>query len=416
MYVSLTWLIQSGPDVVWSQAHLYFYNDFLLNSPTPRCEAGLFSFILQWNCDKFQRNRDNPVQYHAVFGSRLLIDMSQKSIFLVGAPLSSNLDWDTDELLNVPIPPFHDEKVVGSAHQLPLDQPPVKWRLLRPSTEKLGESYAAYEGPEDPAFLISHQLAVMGEASTETSADRILSQFYDHSFTVHETSEVSSSTDMADSGHESSLEGNGTTIIRLENEDVPPSPHALHIPGPLSELQELPTAKYLQSIAPQTMTVNLIAGILAIHPPRRVVTRQWKTELDIIELVVGDETRAGFGVTCWTKPDKSAKTRETDRLGQSLASLRPHDIVLFRTIGLSTFQDRVYGQSLRGGITTVELLHRKPLDMTDAVGFYQGRISSDSGDQPLLKVCRVRNWMLRFVADAAGGGVSSPRGLPPDTQ
>lgn len=342
--------------------------------------------------------------------------MSLNNIFLVGAPLSSTLNWDTDELLNVPIPPFHDEKVEGSANQPSLDHPPVKWRLLRPSTEKLGESYAAYEGPEDPAFFISHRLAVKGEASTETSADHILSQFYNHSFTVHETSDVSSSTEVADSGQEGSLEDSATTIIRLENEDVAPSPYALHISGPLSELQNLPTAKYLQSIAPQTMTVNLIAGILAIHPPRRVGTRQWKTELDIIELVVGDETRAGFGVTCWIKPGKSAKTSETDRLGQSLASLRPHDIVLFRTIGLSTFQDRVYGQSLRGGMTTVELLHRKPLDMTDAVGFYQGRISGDSGDQPLLKVRRVRNWMLRFVADAAGGGASSPRGLPPDTQ
>jgi hypothetical protein len=328
-----------------------------------------------------------------------------RNIFLVGAPLSASLDWETDELLNTPIPPFHDENM-QSSRQLSFDQSPARWRVLRAPTDKLGESYASYQGHEDPAFFVSHQVAV----PEESLADSILSQFYDHSFAVHETSEVSASdVYVADSTQESSLEDSSIGL----DEDVPRS---LHIPGPLSDLQELPTARYLQSIVPQTMTVNLIVVILAIHPPRRVITRQWNTELDIFEFVVGDETRAGFGVNFWVKPHKFAKNNETDRLGRSLASLRPHDIVLFRTVGLSTFQDRVYGQSLRRGITTVELLHRKPVDVTDAVGFYQGNHFQGSGDQPLSKVRRVRNWMLRFVMDTAGGEISVPRGLPPDTQ
>jgi len=344
--------------------------------------------------------------------------MSRKKIFLMGAPLSASLDWDTDELLNTPIHPFHGENTESPDHHLSMDQSLVKWRVLRAPTDKLGESYASYQGHEDPAFFISHQLAVAASAPTENLEDSILTQFYDHSFAIHETCEVSSSdVDLANSTQESSLgEDSGMTTIRLDNEDVSRSARTLHIPGPLSDLQGLPTARYLQSIAPQTMTVNLIVGILAVHPPRRVVTRQWKTELDLFELVVGDETRAGFGVNFWIKPDKPAKNSETDRLGRSLAYLRPHDIVLFRTVGLSTFQDRVYGQSLRRGMTTVELLHRKPVDVTDAVGFYQGRIHGSSEDQPLLKVRRVRNWMLRFVTDTAGGETSSPRGLPPDTQ
>jgi hypothetical protein len=347
--------------------------------------------------------------------------MSRKIIFLVGAPLSSSLDWDADELLNTPIPPFHGS-TSSPGQQLSLDQPPVRWRLLRsPSVHKLDENYALYQGYEDPAFFISYQLAAATDALQKNPEDSILSQFYNHSFAVHETSEVNSSgVYIADSTQESSLGEDSvmTSSTGLDKADISRSPRMLHVPGPLSNLHNLPTAQYIQSIAPQTMTVNLIVGVLAVHPPRRIVTRQWKTELDIVELVVGDETKAGFGVNFWLKPEKpsAAKNSEADRLGRSLAALRPRDIVLLRTVGLSTFQNRVYGQSLRRGMTTVELLHRQAVDMTDAVGFYQDRILEDSSqdDQPILKTRRVRNWMFQFVTDSAG--MSHPRGLPPDTQ
>ncbi|KAJ5505839.1 hypothetical protein N7453_004796 [Penicillium expansum] len=324
------------------------------------------------------------------------IDMPQKYIFLVGAPLSSSLNWDTDELLNTPIPPFH-ENTKSPEQQPSLDQPTARWRVLRSSVDKLGDDYDSFQRYDDPAFFISHQLAVATDALQGPSEDSIL-QFYDHSFAIHETSEVASSdVYVADSTQQSSLgEDNGlASFTGLDKPDTPRSPRILHIPGPLSNLQDLPTARYIQSIAPQTMTVNMIVG-----------------------LVVGDETRAGFGVSFWLKPEKptAAKNNEADRLGRSLASLRPRDIVLLRTVGLSTFQDRVYGQSLRRGMTTVELLHRQPVDVTDAVGFYQGRIQAGGSqdDQPVLKARRVRNWMLQFVTDSVG--MSHPRGLPPDTQ
>ncbi|KAJ5972252.1 uncharacterized protein N7479_002170 [Penicillium vulpinum] len=345
--------------------------------------------------------------------------MSRKTIFLVGAPLSANLNWDTDELLSRPIPPFH-ESTKSPEQQLSLDQPPVRWRVLRsPSADKPGDNYDSFQSYEDPAFFISHQLAFATD-TTNPQEDSIL-QFYDHSFAIHETSEIAGSDGyVTDSTQESSLGEDrvSDSSTWLNKPDTARSPRILHIPGPLSNLEDLPTARYIQSIAPQTMTVNMIVGVLAVHPPRRIVTRQWKTELDLIELVVGDETRAGFGVNFWLKPEKptAAKNNEADRLGRSPASLRPRDIILLQTVGLSTFQDRVYGQSLRRGMTTVELLHRQPVDVTDAVGFYQSRIQEGSShdDQPVLKAGRVRNWMLRFVTDSVG--MSHPRGLPPDTQ
>ncbi|CAP97893.1 Pc22g06050 [Penicillium rubens Wisconsin 54-1255] len=320
--------------------------------------------------------------------------MSRKNIFLVGAPLSANLNWDTDKLLNKPMPPFQ-ENPSSPEQQLSLEQPPVRWRVLRSSVDKLGDNYDSFQGYEDPAFFISHQLAIAVDATdaTQEQSDDSILQFYDHSFAIHETSEVAGSdVYVTDSTQDSSLGEDSmlASFTRLDNQT--PQGH--------------------------------LASCISLDPSAicktfpRPVTRQWKTELDLIELVVGDETRAGFAVNFWLKPEKptAAKNNEADRLRRSLASIRPRDIVLLRTVGLSTFQDRVYGQSLRRGMTTVELLHRQPVDVTDAVGFYQGRIEEGSShdDQPVLKVRRVRNWMLRFVTNSVG--MSHPRGLPPDTQ
>ncbi|KAJ5905576.1 uncharacterized protein N7473_002492 [Penicillium subrubescens] len=361
--------------------------------------------------------------------------MALKTIFLMGAPLPSSLDWENDELLNSPIQPFsstdtiheHDTSIVQSGD-------PIKWRVLQPPlTEHPTGYHEYYRGPEDPSFLTTHKLV---EADNESmKEDSILSEFYDHSFVVHETSEIST-TGLQD--EESTQESEpalacidaaatGTTA-EVNNHELPRS---LQISGPIRDLQHLPTASYLQSIAPQTMTVNLIVGIIAIHPPRRVVTRQWKTELDIIELIVGDENRTGFGVNIWLPASTSisCKTQEADRLSRSLATLRPRDIILLRTVGLSSFRDQVYGQSLRGGMTKVDLLYRQPVDVTDTVGFYKSGLRrnspQDHADLPLQKTRRVREWIVQFVGatDEAGGGPSrmsqTQRGhqrLPPDTQ
>jgi len=342
--------------------------------------------------------------------------MPQKTIFLMGAPLPGHLDWDNDELFDKPIPPFQDSQTTDENHSS-TNQQSVKWRVLQPlENEQLNDYHAFYYGPDDQYFLTTRQLATMEDAST-TEEDSVLSQFYDHSFAVHQAPDVSiSGLSEDDSTQEDGLEDTreATTIIFPQGDRSESSP-PVRFPSTVSNLQDIPTARYLQSTIPQTMTVNLIVGILAIHPPRRIVTRQWKKEFNIIELVVGDETRTGFGVNLWLPADNQTKTQEIDHLGRSLAALRPRDIVLLQTVGLSTFQDRVYGQSLRG-MTKVNLLHRWSVDATDAGGHqHQGR--------PLQKLQRVREWVLHFMGtDAVGGTMSgmpeTQRGhrLPPDTQ
>lgn len=183
------------------------------------------------------------------------------------------------------------------------------------------------------------------------------------------------------------------------------------------------------------MTVNLIVGIIPVQAPRRVVTRQWKRELDLVEMVVGDETRTGFGVTFWLPPSprrSGENCNDMDELGRSLDSLRPRDIILLRMVGLSSFQERVHKQSLRKGVTQVNLLYRKRADITDRGGIYGVRhLNANRDDIDLMvdKVRRLREWIQRFVGavtapePAGGDGSARMRAvkggqalLPPDTQ
>lgn len=347
-----------------------------------------------------------------------------KVILLMGAPTSQSLHWNEDELLNTAIPPFHNP---GSHHQehWPFSaNHPVRWQLLQGQNAE----------PELDPNCATGFFTTEGLTVAAGEEDSVLSQFYDHSFTVHETSEVS--LPIPCSGNSSSQESSATSSAISSSRRDGSGPASLHIQGQISDLQDIPSAGYLRSIVPQTVTVTLVVGIITVQPPRRIVTRQWKRELDIVEMVVGDETRTGFGITFWLSPEPQNESggvgsTKYDELGQSLASLRPRDIVLLRMVGLSSFQERVYGQSLRKGVTQVDLLHRRRVDATDAGGLYGLRrlnAGQDEQDPVVIKVRRVREWIQRFVGAApepAGGDMAAgmcpmKRGrtllLPPDTQ
>lgn len=369
-------------------------------------------------------------------------EMPRKTIFLMGAPLPTHLDWANDELLQAPLPPFQQAAVTGeNSTLLPHYHRPVKWRILQPLETERAHDYQPdfYYGPGDANFLTTNQL-VTSDSQSSYEDDSILSQFYDHSFAVHERSEISASalpegdtTQMSEMGLESLLvpsavcRKKGAMEEAHETVSQVPATVTLRVPGKLTDLKDIPTARYLQSIAPQTMTVNLIVGIIAIRPPRRIITRLWKTEYDLVELVVGDETRTGFGVNFWLSPERTSDTKMqgVDCLRRSLATLRPQDIVLLQTIGLSSFQERVYGQSLRKGMTKVDLLHRRLVDATDTGGFYQGKVPAKGSSGDLSQKARkVHDWVSHFVVATEGSGSDllrkaqakcGPR-LPPNTQ
>ncbi|KAL4798643.1 hypothetical protein BDV19DRAFT_386124 [Aspergillus venezuelensis] len=357
--------------------------------------------------------------------------MSSRTIFLVGAPTFSTLQWEENGLLSEPVPPFQDSGIQHETPRMLHEDDTVKWRLLPGSiVSETPRSKCSAGIAARAQFLTTHDLATSFGRQEPNRDDTELSQFYDHSFTVHEISEISAQ--CAPSGV-STLDSNpdtectGTSFATNEDGEVPIA--RPHIQGGITDLQDIPNSTYLNSIVPQTMTVNLIATIIAVRPPRRIVTRQWKRELDLVEAVVGDETRTGFGVTFWLPPfDDKTSTRKSgnaagDELRRSLMQLRPRDIVLLRTVGLSCFRERVYGQSLRQGLTKIDLLHRQQIDATDTSGIYQLRDilnhAAKNDDLPLLKVRKVHEWIRRFVPVSAGGNSTTPGKtvtLPPDSQ
>ncbi|OXV07790.1 hypothetical protein Egran_04445 [Elaphomyces granulatus] len=357
--------------------------------------------------------------------------MARKLIFLMGTP-SGRLMWDDIALLDKPIPPFDGMEVSQEITTSLTTTFPVKWRLLQDQAPlKLTSEFKALHSDDGADFLKIQHLVTMATVNDVHSPtrDTALSQFYDHSISIHESTCIPfSNSSNFDSMEESCIEPESITSFI----DTDASYLGLQAPfppllGPLRDLKDIPNAGYLRSISPQTVTVNLLVGILAVHPPRRVTTRQWKQERDIVELVVGDETKTDFRVTFWLLPEGSCPDAVTmngdDALRRVLAHLRPRDIVLLRTVGLSSFQERVYGQSMRGSVTRVDLLYRWPVDATDCGGMYSSRTINAASDDnpPLLKARRVRQWVLDHIWSDAGGGhgmygaPSHLKHLPPDS-
>ncbi|PYI34418.1 hypothetical protein BP00DRAFT_336969 [Aspergillus indologenus CBS 114.80] len=376
--------------------------------------------------------------------------MSKKLIFLMGAPTLRNLQWDEEQLLTEPIFPFKGPNIHDEEPWRLTDAYPVKWRLLQDlRTSELRQGKFDTWSQERACFLATRDLAVPGGNSANEPENSVLSRFYEHSFTVHEVSEISATGVRSDNSFQGSgtwADSTGSSIATVSDKEAP-NPGIL-CQTSVTNLQAIPTAAYLTSIVPQTVSVNLVVSIITINPPRRIVTRQWKKELDLVEVVVGDDTRSGFGVTFWLPPADQAHAASDrnpieDELGRSLATLRPRDIVLMRTVGLSSFRERVYGQSLRKGVTRVDLLHRQRVDATDAGGVYstkrlqefqrqqqqQGPAAKKEEDRLVEKVSKVREWIRRFAPDAVSGeddkgpltrGLAGTatrnNALPPDTQ
>ena len=382
-------------------------------------------------------------------------------IILTGAPETTSLNWGESHLIS------NDLLTKAASPGVVLQDPSIpstthaQWRQL-PNTggglqevdmgaethiehvEDVGR--AQFFTPEELVSQVPSGNKTFGDksassiASTETTS-QALSQFYDHSFAVHKEippSLLSELDSEPSSAGRSSFESDaGTPISPSSAIRTPfhwpslPVPHTQH----LSDLEDIPSATYLRSIEPQTMTVNIIVAILSIAPPRSVITgARWGKERqsELVEVLVGDDTKTGFSITMWLPPDLHVTWKDgasdipdgsRSTLRRSLRLLRRRDIILVRNVALSSFQGKVHGQSLRKDITKVDLLFRKKQDRDDMGGSYtvQAVNSAGESDAQLMKVKKVRAWLINFVPDHEAE-VASPRSrkrgkrlLPPDT-
>ncbi|KAI9892444.1 MAG: hypothetical protein M1814_001401 [Vezdaea aestivalis] len=184
--------------------------------------------------------------------------------------------------------------------------------------------------------------------------------------------------------------------------------------GPVADLKSIPKASHIQGIMPQTMTVNIIAGIISINKPKQIRTRLgFDTELT--EILVGDSTRAGFSISFWFPSHRSLSARKA-KLKESLQGLRPRDVVLLRNVALGEFRKQVFGQSCRD-LTSVDLLHRDPVDDCDEVGILRPRLVNELAAEVswVRKAARVIHWIFEFAGQPTKPSAKGNE-LPPDTQ
>lgn len=330
--------------------------------------------------------------------------MPPRILILAGAPDSASLDWDPSGLLDelsdtiaqfvgLQKPPkatttdLPDESVLDTAtwRSIPLER-----ARLETGFSQVHEFDGYYQGSQGFFTMVETQ-------GTDAASQSLLDEFYEHSLRVHDeihSSQLPSgsfSTAMSsfdestyDESCDASMED--TTATTFGNRTL--GLGSAH----LSDLEDLPNAGYLRSIVPQTMTVNLIVGVISVAEPRVVRTR-WGTAKSLVELLVGDETKSGFSITFWLSHDSNAAA------DKALKSLRRQDIVLLRNVALSSFKEKVHGHSLRKNLTKIDLLYRRKLDDDDVGGFYTAKdLASRKRNHPqMLKTQRVREWVLKFV-------------------
>lgn len=356
-------------------------------------------------------------------------DIGKRVVFLTGAPLPSSLQW-TDEELCAPLQPgFLERNPVESTERsstkdkapswrfLPLSKPHLPTGLTQLSRENHPANAYDYIN-EESSFLTTTELSSFSgdpndypnERSQGSDSDKedVFTQYYEHSFAVHENI-PSSQLVGAESFDES---------FTTEPESFSASSQSLNTAGQLtrsrltschlSDLKDMPNAAYLGSITPQTMTVDLVVGIISISQPRSIKTRKGGHLVELVEMLVGDDSKAGFGINIWLPPPQervhSALLQDHD-LRTQILQLRPQDVVLARTVALSSFRGKVYGQSLRRGMTTLDLLYRNAVDGDDARGAYcAAELEQDiADDEPQVrKVRSVRDWVMRFVGANTG--------------
>ncbi|KAL8939961.1 MAG: hypothetical protein Q9216_003067 [Gyalolechia sp. 2 TL-2023] len=417
-----------------------------------------------------------------------------KVIVYTGAPLQSSLLWD-DHHLSAPVQSCfltNSQRRPQNQIEPPTNQGP-NWRSIPLSRHHLPTGLTQSTHPEfipfDPAenertsFLSTSDLshisnsqehdATIPPSSSENESTDILSQYYEHSFIAHHdlpssqvlppATQPPPNTTITVSSSSSSPPPSTSSTYLYESSTYLDSPTSTNTninhqqaaftrftATKLTNLSCIPAAKYLHSITPQTMTVNLLVGIIALPPPRTITTKKDNRTVQLVEMIVGDETKAGFGVNVWLSPSSPLSRSHSnqcdhhhgyqanktgpgeERLQAEMADLRPRDIVLMRNVALTSFRGKVYGQSLRRGMTGVELVWRSVTDEGDRRGWFDGdrdaRPQQPLEGEALEKIKRVKDWVIDFVGggsasnrgyrprDARGGRGNGLRELPQDTQ
>ena len=347
-------------------------------------------------------------------------------IVLSGSPLFDSLDWSEECLSDELIPAFAGNQGLCTVAHL-TDQLPV-WRYLPLIAHDLSTGLTQVKAQEiwlengicQPSEGISTPLLVGSLTATNgipwtrrnlnTTASapgsQLSTQYYEQSFAAHDELqssqiiEVATSNCMSFSTTKTDSFDSYTSDAHSQKEIVDTRLHS----GLVVNMTDIPGAAYLHSITPQTMTVNLVVGVISVSEPRRIIPRKGGQVVELVEMVVGDDTRAGFGMNIWIPPAQAqtsdgSRSHENIALREEVLQLRPRDVILARRMALSSFRGTVYAQSLRRGMTSLDLLYRTLADADDTRGAFKGKEldANSEGSETLDKVKRVKDWVAEFV-------------------
>lgn len=357
--------------------------------------------------------------------------MGPRCILLTGAPETQDLSWDEGKLLADFDADFSrilrsGPKTADSSGEssfLTPTGPTSKWRSVHLDCEE-------YEGENRPGSVFPKtQFLSFGASRGDEEREHL--DFLEYSIAAFD--DLASSQLLPREAGPEDLSGLDTTLdlttsfvtSSATDSSLSTTHDSLHSPtGPLAgvntlssitNLKQIPSADYITRILPQTMTINLLVGVISLAPARTVQLKKSNAQMDITELIVGDETRAGFTISFWLVPEDS-QHRPADDLRETLRALRAGDVLLLQNVALSCFRGSVYGQSLSKRITRNSTL-LTPMDDRAA-----SRLQSNL--RPKLE--RVQDWVGDFVGVArkvASFEINDERqaartidALPPDTQ
>ncbi|KAL2113549.1 hypothetical protein VUR80DRAFT_3476 [Thermomyces stellatus] len=326
-----------------------------------------------------------------------------KVVILAGAPEASALDWSLalhdsfthplSSLLNpVPLPAPPPASASVDASGPAWRSVPLEWRPLKTGfTQQTPSSDAAFPSFLHPQFSQTSSISFEEDGDAEDE----LSQFYEYSIATYNSQPPSQPTGV-----------DNAADSFASDYSVAPSLEPGIGPGPtdLSELRPPPGRPEF------SRPVTLLVGIISLAA-KTVRTRFG--ERDLVELLVGDDTRSAFQLTLWLGPPGI-----TSELSRSVSTLRVGDVVLVQGVAVGTFRGRVYGQSMRGGMgTRVFLLFRERHNGEETRGHYSWAdiIARGEVHPQLGKTRRVRKWMRGVDMASREGRGREEDCMPDDT-
>ena len=118
--------------------------------------------------------------------------------------------------------------------------------------------------------------------------------------------------------------------------------------------------------------------------------------MDVIEMTVGDETKAGFTISTWLSPETSDQAIVVRDMRRAMRRLKTGDVVVIERLALSVFRDQVFGQSLNWRTTK----NVTKFNVVDRDAIEQARMASASqavASSIVDKMQRVRDWVDSFI-------------------